>query len=250
MYLLHAVHQGSLLAASDQSNTQTQRREFQERWHVLKQYKCDPWQEIETFEHKLQRPPATTADVTERPGFDIGRSIRTHHMGGWNNEALTAYNFLRFVEDAGLPFQVPGCVIATKSADRNVVAHRGLFLLLGIGNPSTNRRRQSSRRDLRPTVSCGNEDAGRRQPHRALPGVASRRRFGHRNGGSAGAAKISVRCWQRILPEILSRLCCKCSSAAREKLLDWLLEVYRSEHRSNYQGIRQSRTTTPRLLSE
>ena len=48
-----------------------------------------------------------------------------------------------------------------------------------------------------------------------------------------------------ILPEILSRLCCKCSRGAREMLLDWLLEVYRSEHRPNYQGIRY---VTARLL--
>ena len=91
MHLLQAVQQSSILAASDQSDTRRQRREFRERWHVLKQYKCDPWQEIETFEHKLQNLSTTQSDVTERPTFDIGRSVQTHHMGAWNEEARVSH---------------------------------------------------------------------------------------------------------------------------------------------------------------
>ena len=49
----------------------------------------------------------------------------------------------------------------------------------------------------------------------------------------------------KVIPEILSRLCCKCSHDAKEKLLDFLLEVYQSEHRSNYGGIQN---LTNRLL--
>ena len=116
MYLLHVVRQGSLLRAAGQSEIRAEREQFRERWHELKQYECDPWQELETFEHKLQRTPAAASDVTDTPTFDIGRSVRTHHLGRWNSEALAAYNFLRFCEDAGLPFRVPGCTIATKSA--------------------------------------------------------------------------------------------------------------------------------------
>ena len=117
MYLLQAVQQSSILAASDQSDTRRQRREFRERWHVLKQYKCDPWQEIETFEHKLQHLSATQSDVTERPTFDIGRSVQTHHMGAWNEEALSAYNFLRFCEDVGVP--VPSVSLHDRHEERN-----------------------------------------------------------------------------------------------------------------------------------
>ena len=235
MYLLHAVHQRSLLAASDQSNTQTQRREFRERWHVLKQYKCDPWQEIETFEHKLERPPATTADVMERPAFDIGRSIQTHHLGGWNNEALTAYNFLRFMEDAGLPFQIPGCVIATKSAAGTLTriadysSYWALATLVRIGDakavdeifdrPSLARMK---------TLAVDSLIERYLESLRvAASDIETGDRWHDENFGTLLAG---------ILPEILSRLCCKCSSTARQKLLAWLLDVYRSEHRANYQG--------------
>ena len=125
MYLLHAVRQGARLTASDESDAQRQRRELRERWHVLKQYKCDPWQEFDTFEHKLQRSPAMKPDVTKKPTFDIGRFVQTHSWRGWDNEALAAYNFLRFCEDAGIPFRASNCTIATKSATRTLprIAH-------------------------------------------------------------------------------------------------------------------------------
>ena len=117
MYLLHAVRLGSLLTMPSQPDAlRKQRHEFRERWHVLRKYKCDPWQELETFEHKLQHPPATRSEGIEKSTFDIGRLVHTGYVGGWNTEALVAYNFLRFCEDAGIPFQVPGCVIAKKTA--------------------------------------------------------------------------------------------------------------------------------------
>ena len=70
----------------------------------------------------------------------------------------------------------------------------------------------------------------------AVPDIGSGDRWRDSNFGTLLAG---------VLPEILSRLCCKCSRGAREMLLDWLLEVYRSEHRLNYQGIRY---VTERLL--
>ena len=82
MFLLHAVRQRSLLADPDSSHIRRQRREFRERWHSLRQYKCDPWQEVEVFTHKLDRPPVEKSDVTEKPTFDIGRWVQTMHFGG------------------------------------------------------------------------------------------------------------------------------------------------------------------------
>jgi len=42
----------------------------------------------------------------------------------------------------------------------------------------------------------------------------------------------------QLIPEILSRLCCKCSSGAKNRLLRFLLSVYTSSQRSKYRGIR------------
>lgn len=41
----------------------------------------------------------------------------------------------------------------------------------------------------------------------------------------------------RVIPEILSRLCCKCSLEAKNKLLDFLSDVYKTDQRIKYRGI-------------
>lgn len=236
MYLLHVLRQRSLTMASTQQDTQGQFRDFRKRWNALKQYKCDPWQEIETFEHKLRHPPTKTSDVTTMPTFDIGRTVATHHFGP-DTEALTAYNFLRFSEDAGLPFRIPNFVIATKSAAGTLTriakysSYWALATLVRIGDrkavdevfdrPSLARmdtatvdslieRYLDSLRLAAPDIATGDP---RRQP----------------NFGTLIAS---------VVPEILSRLCCKSSRPCRERLVAWLLDVYRSEHRSKYEGVR------------
>ena len=244
MYLLHAVLQGARITVPDSSDAQRQRQKFRQHWHVLKQYKCDPWQEFETFEHKLQRPPAMTSDVTETPTFDIGRSIKTHHWGGWNDDALAAYNFLRFCEDAGTPFRVSHCTIATKSATGTLSriaqdsSYWALATLVRIGDTKAVDEifdRASLARMSTPTVDSLIERY-LESLRLAVSDIATGDRWRNANFGTllAGA-----------LPEILSRLCCKSSQLARERLLDWLLDVYRSEHRFNYQGIGK---LVPRLL--
>ena len=236
MYLLHAIRQRSLFETSSQPEIQRQRRNFRERWHVLKQYKCDPWQEIESFERHMQRPPAKTSEVTRTPTFDIGRTVQTHHMVHWNKEALAAYNFLRFAEDAGLPFRLPGLAIATTSAAgtltriANYSSYWALTTLVRIGDAKVVDEifdRPSLARMETPIVDA--------LIHRyldslrsAVPDIASGDRFRAPNFGTLLAG---------VLPEILSRLCIKSSRETRERVLEWLLEVYRSDHRSNYQQV-------------
>ena len=237
MYLLHAVRQGSLLTKPDHSETRRQRREFRERWHILKQYKCDPWQEIETFEHRLQRPAANAPTTAQKSTFDIGRLVQTSSMGGWNIETLTAYNFLRLCEDAGIPFQVPGCAIATKSAAGTLAriadhsSHWALATLIRTDEAKAVNEIFDRTSLARISVSSVDSLVARylQSLRSALPDIEAGDRLRRPNLGTALAG---------VLPEILSRLCCKCSWSSRKQVLDWLLEVYQSDHRSNYQGVR------------
>ena len=236
MYLLQAVRLPLTFTTPDDSDIRRQRHEFRERWHVLKQYKCDPWQELETFEHSLQRPPTTTLDTTKRPAFDIGWSIRTSNMGPRNTEALAAYNFLHFCEDAGIPFRLPGCTIATKTAAgtlRRIAEYSSYWALATLVRIDDTKAvdeifdRFSLARMNTPTVD-GLIDRYLESLRLAAPDITAGDRRRGENFGTLLAG---------VLPEILSRLCCKCSRSAREKLLDWLLDVYRSDHKSNYRGI-------------
>ena len=96
MLLLQYVQTSVAAAKGKWSETQDVRNKFSERWNTLKQYKCDPWNELKLFESVLERPPIEVQDVTEKQEFDIGRVTRTRHFGRTDQEALIAYSFLRF----------------------------------------------------------------------------------------------------------------------------------------------------------
>ena len=244
MFVLHACRYRFRPTPGDPTSTQTQRREFRERWHALRQYNCDPWHDAELFEHMLDRPPLTKADVSEAPTFDIGRRVQTSSWGSWDQEALTAYSFLRYCEDAGIPFQIPGCAITKKSASGTLAriapysSHWALATLVRIGDAkmvdAIFDRSSLANLDVTDVDLLANRylDALRS----AAPDIERVHRRGDRTFGGLLA---------EVVPEILSRLCCKCSPAIRERLLDFLLDVYCSEHRWKYQGVEH---LTARLL--
>ncbi len=107
MLLLQYVQTSISSSKNEWSRNRELRNEFSERWNVLNQYKCDPWHELKLFESALEQPPVKQTEVTERKEFDIGRVTRMHHLGSGSKETRIAYNFLRFCEDAGIPFRIP-----------------------------------------------------------------------------------------------------------------------------------------------
>ena len=237
MLLLHAVRQRPSLTEPDSSDLPRQRHEFRERWHALRSHRCDPWQELETFEHKLQRPPAMWAEVTESPAFDIGRTIQTHHFAGANWEVLTAYSFLLFCEDAGIPFRMPGSALATGSAAGTlprIVAGssywaRATAVRIGDHKAIDAIFDRASLAQVDPVSVDSLIERYLGALRSATPDIVAADRW---QGGNFGTLLAGV------LPEILSRLCFRSSEAARQGVLQWLLEVYRSDGRLNYQGIR------------
>ena len=235
MFLLHAVRHRSLLSDKDSSHIRRQRREFGERWHSLRQYKCDPWQEVAVFAHKLDRPPVEKVGVTEKPTFDIGRRVRTRHFGGQDEEALTAYSFLRFCEDAGIPFRIPGCTLATKSAAGTLSriarysSYWAFITLLRIDDAKA--IDEIFDRTSLARMDTGTVDNLTNRYLESLRGAFPEIEAGDWRDGNFGTLLAEV------LPEILSRLCCKCSRSAKDELLDFLLEIYESEHRWKFKGI-------------
>jgi len=221
------------------------RENFSDRWNNLKQYSCDPWNELKLFENSLGRPPVEKRDVTEKQGFDIGRITRTMHFDSFDGEALLAYNFLRFFEDAGIPFRIPHSNFGKKSAEgtleriskyspywamATVVRIGDAKVVDSIFNRESLQKMESKNIDK---LVFGYIDSIERN----IDEIKSGKRFHEDNFGIVLAM---------VVPEILSRLCCKCSDEARMRIFTFLLSVYRSEHRANYGGIRN---LTERLLN-
>ena len=236
MVLLQVVKQASSLAGKDSSQVQEQRREFSGRWHALRQYKCDPWHELEVFRSILERSPTTIPRTTETPTFDIGRATLTYRLGPIGQEELAAYNFLRFCEDSSIPIRIGRVSIAEKSATGTLPriardsSYWALATLIRIGDTkavdevydrSSLARMESQSVD---SLTAHYLDA----LHDAAPDIESGSRRDKRNFGNQLAC---------VVPDILSRLCCKCSYDAKTKLIDFILEVYKSKHREKFENI-------------
>jgi len=237
MLLLKYVQTSAVgLKEGDWTETQEIQNEFSERWNALKQYKCDPQNELNIFARSLERPPVRRSQVTKKKEFDIGRVTQTHHLGGGDSEALMAYNFLHFCEEAGIPFRIPGITFEKKSTEGTLLRiadyspYSATATMVRIGDEKAvdyifNRASLSQIQ----TASVDNLVAQYlKSLEQSIADIRSGDRFYGDNFGIILA---------KVIPEVLSRLCCKCSFEAKERLLDFLLGVYQSEYRSNYGGV-------------
>ncbi len=244
MLLLRSVQLALVFPQGELSKYEEAAKDFTDRWHTLRQFGCDPWGEFELFELTLDRPPEHKQSATRKPTFDIGRVTDSHSFGYDDTEMLTAYRFLRFCEDAGVPFQIPGCTVATKTAAGALsrVApdspYWAMATLIRLNDAKTVERlfdRASLARMDTASVD-GLVDRCLGALDLALPDIQAGTHSWDHNLGILLA---------KVVLEILSRLCCKCSPSTNDRLLHFLIAVYRSDRRGYYQGIRN---LTERLL--
>ena len=151
MLLLQYVQNSVSYIQRDWSINRELHNEFSERWNALNQHKCDPWNELKLFESALKQPTVKKSEVTERNEFDIGRVTRIHHSGS-REETRIAYNFLRFCEDAGIPFRIPGSTFGKEAAEGTFTPDCGVFPLLGKGHHVTNWRCQGGSSNFQQDV--------------------------------------------------------------------------------------------------
>ena len=245
MLLLRSVQMVLFLDAQASSKYPDTAEEFTDRWHALRQYGCDPWGEIESFERALDRPVEPKATTKHRHEFDIGIVTQTHSFQSEDTETLNAYGFLRFCEDAGIPFRLDTYTIATKSAAGAlslIAPHYPYWAMATLirldDTEAVDRvfdRASLALMDTRTVDAL--VDRYLKALDFALADIRSGTGLWDHNFGILLA---------KVVPEILSRLCCKCSSSTIDLLLDYLAKVYRSDRRRYYRGIRN---LTERLLA-
>lgn len=237
MLLLWYVKGSISLKAGNWPGAGEMQTQFRDRWNALKEYKCDPWNELKLFEMAMSHPYSVTTEVCEKSEFDIGRVTRTYRIGWEDSEALSAYAFLRFSEEVGAPFRVGNMTVSTKSAEgalpriRRTSSHWAVVTMIRTGDAKTAKHvfdRQALSRMEVPHV-----DELIDQYLQVLEGAEA----DIQTCDSFRTDNFGVLLAQ-LIPEILSRLCCKCSSGAKNRLLRFLLELYTSDEKSKYRGIR------------
>lgn len=215
------------------------RQKFKERWDVLKQYKCDPWNELNNFENILEREPAEIQkDIIVKPKFDIGEFTRSHRYGSIDTEILLSYNFLRFFEEIGIPFRIPGAVFYVKTVEGAIKRllkyspNWALTTLLRTGEPefidAIFNRENISKINIKEIDEIINNYLKVLQDVKTDIEIENNLNYNKINLGLTLAD---------IMPEIFSRLCVKCSNDLKNKLLIFLIEVLNSRYKSRYSGI-------------
>ena len=235
MQSLQYVKRAIVFAAGHVGQKEEVKERFIERWNDLRRYKCDPWNELKLFETHLEREPVPFSSVTKRHEFDIGRVTvsTTYHSGISDKEAFRAFSFLRYCEDIGIPFRIPRMTFGKKAAQgtlkriSNYSSYWAFATLIRLGDSEvvdTIFNRQSiSRMDISDTDRLIERYLAVIEG--VLPEIESGDKFRKYNFAIVLAS---------VIPEILSRLCLKCSNEARYKLLEFLKSLYCSSQKHKF----------------
>ncbi len=236
MQLIQYINQTQIYNREKRKEQKEIQKKFNERWNSLMQYKCDPWNELKLFKIYLKDEPVYKPEVKEIRGFDIYKISIQHNFSSIDLEAIEAYNFLRYCEEIGLPFRI-------SSVDFNVKAANGSLKRISKYSPYWSvvtllRIGDSKLVDLmfdRESISKMESNQidefileYLKVIENVLPEIEKSDTFNNHNLGIHLA---------KIIPEILSRLCVKCSENASDKIFDFLKKVYQSENRYKYDNI-------------
>ena len=211
-------------------------KSYSERWNILKRYKCDPWAELESFRIHLDQNPGYLKNSEKKYGFNIGNVRTTYSIGSVDKYAQKAYAFLRYMEDIGVPFRLPGTTFGKESGENAVTyianyspswAFASYMRLGDTKSIDSIFGRKSLAKLDRETV-----DELILEYLKILESTKGEIKNGDRFRNKNFAISLST-----VIPEILSRLCVKCSYSVKLKLLDFLKDNFKSDFRDRYKGI-------------
>ncbi len=213
------------------------RLQFNDKWNELKGFKYDPWTEIKLFELILKNPPVQRKTLTEKRGFDIGRISQTCHFSRSYQEEIGAYSFLRFCEEIGLPYRIGNYIMATKIASASLqhICQSSLFWAIAtlarlgeVEAVDSLFSRQSVYRftsdEADQLIKIYLESLKKCQDDIHLGDALQNDTYGVRLA--------------KLLPEVMSRLCCKCSFNIKRDILFFVRNIYASPDKIKYRNIK------------
>lgn len=237
MLLGQYIQDAAALKKGERGTLQDKRMQFNDRWNELKGFKCDPWNEIKLFELTLNNPPVERKLVTEKREFDIGRVTRSRHFSSTDQERLSAYAFLRFCEEVGLPYRVGSYTMAKKTALSSLQrisrfsSFWAIATLARVGDAKAVDSLFSRESVYRFTVNEAD------QLIQNYLDVLNKCRDDIQAVDAFRYDSYGVRLAQ-LLPEVISRLCCKCSSENKRHVLEFVTEIYASLDKTNYRNVK------------
>jgi hypothetical protein len=214
--------------AMEASDTETR---SQDRQNELKAYGCDPGNELRLLKLALTQPPVIRGSVTRVDTFDIGVAKKTFRFGGVDHGALAAYAFLHFHEEVGLPFRIGRLSFVGESA-KTLPGHlipASLFWATAYVIRQRDVKAIEGLFDREAVSQLTAEEADALVDNYLKVLQQSRDDIRTNDDYALGLATV--------LPEIISRLCCKCSAPVKGRVLDFVAWLYASPDKIDYQGV-------------
>jgi hypothetical protein len=245
MLLGKYIQDAAALEKGEWGTQQEKRTQFNDRWNDLKGFKCDPWNEIKLFELTLKTPPTEKKIVTEKREFDIGRVTRSRHFSSTDQEGLSAYSFLRFCEEVGLPYRLGSYTMATKTALASLqrISRYSSFWAIATLARLGDAKAVDSLFSRESVYRLTTNEAD--QLIQNYLDVLDKCRDDIHAGDAFRNDSYGVRLAQ-LLPEVMSRLCCKCSGETKYRVLEFVTGIYASPDKKNYKNVKN---LTNRLIS-
>lgn len=206
------------------------------RWDELKAFRCDPWNEIQLFELTLKGQSNQEKTITEQRQFDIGRTTQTRHLGYSDQAAIEGYSFLRFCEEIGLPFKIGNSIMATKSALaslQHISRHSPFWAIATLVRVGDTKAIDSL--FSRESVYKYTAKEADHLVNGYLDALNKSQNDIHA-GDTFRSVNFGIRLAQ-LLPEVISRLCCKCSDDTKHRILSFITGIYASPNQTKYKNI-------------
>ncbi len=242
MQLLRHIRYSPSLRKNDKLSEDSEN--YRERWNVLTQYKCDPWAELKFFQVFLQKESSDFKASEKKYLFEIGSTSTTKKFGADNNNIFLqeSFSYLRYIEETGIPIRIPGITLGMDTALKALLCIAdyspswALVFYIRVADNNAARNDDSKNifgRKALSKMSQEKVDSLASSYLSVLENSESEIINGNIYRNHTFAISLST-----TIPEILSSLSVKCSYAIKIKLLSFLKELYKSEHRGKYSNIK------------
>ena len=208
--------------------------ELSDRWNELIRFKCDPRREIASLSARFRHPSVGQRQQSKTHSFDLG-IVSTTYKFGFDEDVVATYGLLRMYEDIGMPYRIESATFVKASVESTLPCLRlysphwalvnitrlgdtkvtdGMFnreYLDGLGRDEVDRFFEIYLPAFERTISVVNE-----------PDLSEARNF---------------EMLAKTLPEVFSRLCYKCSTVYRKRLVGTLRDIYESKRRQMFANV-------------
>ena len=209
--------------------------EIQSRLDFLKRYSCDPRGEINSLEKDISHKFVTGKFISSQNSFDVGFIDPSDIPDDNVPEVENAFHLLRFFEDTGIPYQIKNTTLGAKGVENaikriaNVAPNWAMATMLQLGSSKTVKVFFTREKLNTMTVESIDEIA--------LKYISRLTELCEINDANNLSGKV--------LPEALSRLCCKCSISVKEDILNLLIRIYSTEYGRQFADVK---TLVKRLI--